>query len=75
MSGGSWSKGSGAQGWRLERGFGRGQELSAEPWVEVFDGKRGLMVTEDRLGEGLPSRALGQGSQEEARGAGFSTLG
>ena len=41
----------------------------------VFDGKRGLMVTEDRSGEGLPSSALGQGSQEEARGAGFGTLG
>ena len=31
----------------------------------MFDGKRGLMVKEDRSGEGLPSRALGQegGSQ------------
>ena len=33
------------------------------------------MLTEDRPGEGVPSRTLGQGNWEEVRGAGLSTLG
>ena len=32
------------------------------------------MVIEDRPGEGVPSRTLGQGNWEEVRGAGLSTL-
>lgn len=48
----------------VEAGEGswHGQQLSAEPWVGVFGGERGLVVMEDWPGVGVPSRTLGNPS-------------